>query len=308
MVRGMAAILIAILALGGMASGDDLLERYIREGLENNLALRQENMELDKSLAALAEARGLFLPALSVEARYSRAGGGRTIDFPIGSIVNPIHETLNALLQQNAFPANLQDQKINFLREEEHDTRLRLVQPIFNARILQNYRVRDKQAAAVEAARDTYARQLIADIQTAWFTYQKTDQIVALLAETEKLLNENLRVSQSLFDNQKATEEVVFRARAELSALKQQQVEADRNQALARSYFNFLLNRSLDSTIESAAHDEQVASGQMSLEEASERAIARRDELRQLQNGVDAASRAVALNRGILSPGVEFGG
>ncbi len=302
MVRSIVVLLLALLATNTVVISDDGgLDTYIRQGLDGNLALQRENLELDKSLAALQEARGLFLPALTLEARYSRAGGGRTIDFPIGSLINPIHQSLNALLQQNVFPANLQDDQINFLREEEHDTRLRLVQPLFNARILQNYRVRDRQAAAQEAARNTYARQLIADIETAWFSYRQTQQVVQLLTETEMLLDENLRVSQSLFDNQKATEEVVFRARAELSALKQQRAEADRNAALAKSYFNFLLNRPLESAIE-IGDEAALVNEDLSLEAATARALERRDELQQLAFGVEAASRAVTLNRAAFLP------
>jgi outer membrane protein len=59
----------------------NVLEQYIQEGLENNLALQQKDFSLEKSLQALREAKGMFLPSLGVEARFSAAGGGRTIDW-----------------------------------------------------------------------------------------------------------------------------------------------------------------------------------------------------------------------------------
>jgi len=110
-------------------SVETLLNEYIEIGLENNLALKQKNFSYQKSSAALKEAQGMFLPSISIEARYSRAGGGRDIIFPIGDLVNPIHQTLNALLQAQQFPGDLPNEVIPFLREEEHDTKLRLVQP-----------------------------------------------------------------------------------------------------------------------------------------------------------------------------------
>lgn len=64
-----------LLAPGQLVAQNSLLDKYIHEGLDKNLALQQQNLALDKSLSTLREARGLFLPSLNLEARYSRAGG-----------------------------------------------------------------------------------------------------------------------------------------------------------------------------------------------------------------------------------------
>lgn len=37
--------------------------------------------------------RGMFLPSVSIEARYSRAGGGKIIEFPVGDLMNPVYGT-----------------------------------------------------------------------------------------------------------------------------------------------------------------------------------------------------------------------
>ena len=70
---------------------------YLDQGLSANLDLQSEQLSYQRSVEALAEARGAFLPSLSLEGRYTRAEGGRTFDMPIGSIVNPIYATLNQL-------------------------------------------------------------------------------------------------------------------------------------------------------------------------------------------------------------------
>ena len=114
---------------------DNPLDVYIQIGLESNLALKQQKFSLEQSMKALNEARGLYFPSLDFGARYSRAGGGREIEFPVGDFVNPIYETFNDFLQSQGlparFPENIPNQTVPFLREKEHETRLRLIQPIF---------------------------------------------------------------------------------------------------------------------------------------------------------------------------------
>ena len=82
-----------------------ILESYVAEGLENNLALQRKQLGYEKSLAALKEAKGLFMPAVSFNATYTLAYGGRAIQFPIGDLLNPVYSTLNQLTESQNFPA-----------------------------------------------------------------------------------------------------------------------------------------------------------------------------------------------------------
>ncbi|MDP6042313.1 MAG: TolC family protein, partial [Candidatus Latescibacteria bacterium] len=236
-------IFILALLISTTAQADDILESYIQEGLQSNLALKQQDFILQQNLQALHEVRGSFLPSISLEARYSRAGGGRDINIPIGDLINPVHQTLNQLLGQSVFPNNLPNEHIRFLREEEHDTKLRLVQPIFQPKIYRNRNIKHAQADIQRAARNAFARELVRDIKTAYYNHLKSVHLVSLLNDTQNLLDENLRVSQKLVEADKATADVVYRARAELAELHQQQTEARRDSILSAAYFNFLLNR-----------------------------------------------------------------
>ena len=283
-----------------------LLEGYIQQGLESNLALQQKEFSLAQSLQALKEARGMFLPAAGIEARYSRAGGGREIDFPIGDLINPIHQSLNALLQQSVFPANLKNERIRFLREEEHDTKLRVTQPLFQPAIYYNYKIRQDLVGAQTAERDAYIRQLVADIKRAYFNYLKTARVKTLFQETETLLQENLRVSEKLFQADKVTEDAVFRARVELSSLTQQQAEAERDMALAGAYFNFLLNRDLEAEIREIPPEALSTAGELDLPAAEASALARRDELAQLGSAIAAARHSAGAARAAFLPGVTL--
>ena len=300
-------ILLCTLTISGMLYGQqDILDSYVNEGLENNLMLKQKRITLKQSLEALNEARGMFLPSLNVEARYSRAGGGRMIDIPIGDLMNPVNSTLNELLasvgQPPSFPTDLPNENIPFLREEEHETKLRLVQPIFNPAIYYNVKIRSQQSQLSELDLSLFRKTLIADIKTAYLNYLKTVKVADLYRRTRVLLEENLRVNQRLVDNGKATEDAVFRAEAELSELSRQQEEALKNKTLAAAWFNFLLNRSLDSTIDimtvrtfDRTFDKDVATYQ-------QMALQNREEIKQLSAALAISQHNISLSKSSYVP------
>ncbi len=305
------SLLLSFLLIPSLALAQtEPLDRYIEEGLLRNLALKQKEFSFEQSLRTLDEARGMFLPSISFEARYSRAGGGRLIEIPIGDLMNPVYQTLNELLvaqgqSPKPFPT-LENEIVPFLREEEHETKVRLVQPIFQPSIYYNYKIQSNLSRAREAEKDAYRRQLIADMKASYFNFLKTVHVVRLLNETRSLIEENLRVSESLFRNGKATQDVVFRARAEMSELDQARIEAERDRKLAAAYFNFLLNRPLDADIEMPVEQMTINEQVMGFEEVELVAFERREELKQLRNAIEAASNNVRLATSTFLPAVIF--
>jgi outer membrane protein TolC len=302
----MAGIIWLMVAALSSAAGAGVLERYIEEGLEGNLALKQRDFSLEKSRARLREARGLFFPTLDINARYSRARGGRTVDFPVGDLVNPIHDALNQLMGEQVFPGNIPNVSAPFLLEEEQETKLGILQPIFQPRIYYNYKIASNLVSSERAGRDAFRQDLVLEIKTAYYSYLKTVQFVELAAETEDLLKENLRVSRSLFENQKVTRDVVYRAQAELSEVEQQKAEAEKGLTLARSYFNFLLNRDLDAPVEVEIPAGLPADPEDDLAGLERRALGKRYEVAQLESGIEAAENGVRLSRSTYLPGLVF--
>ena len=67
--------------------------------------------------------------------------------------------------------------------------------------------------------------------------------------ETHKLVNENLRVSEALFANDKVTGDVVWRSRTEIRKVDFQIAEAEKQFQMAKRYFNQLLNRNMTDSI-----------------------------------------------------------
>jgi len=224
------------------------LDDYVRLGLENNLALKQKETSYQKSLEALKEAKGLFFPNITLNARFSVAEGGRTIDLPIGDLLNPVYVTLNQILRENRFP-QVDNQSFLFLRPEEQETKIRMIQPVFNTDIYYNSKIKRELTATEMVTVHQYRQELVAEIRKSYYNVAMADGIVNMLNETRKLLEENIRVNQKLVDNGKITIDNLFRAQTEMSKFDQKVQVAAKNKEIASAYLNFLLNRSLTEPI-----------------------------------------------------------
>jgi outer membrane protein TolC len=241
-------IIILILFIPVLLNGQDVLNEYIRFGLENNLVLKQKQSGYQKSLEALQEARGLFYPNISFNARYTVSEGGRVIDFPVGDLLNPVYSTLNALTSSTLFPM-IENQQVRFLRPAEQETKIRLTQPLFNSDIYYNSKIKKEMSVYEEADIEQYKRELVAEIKKAYYNVSMTDGIFSMLIETRKLLLENVRVNKRLVENDKLTIDYVYRSEAELSKFDQELQYAEKNKKIAGAYFNFLLNKPLTDSI-----------------------------------------------------------
>ena len=276
------------------------LEKYIQEGLQTNLTLKQKQFSYEKSIQVLKEAKGMFLPNLSLNARYSMADGGRMIDFPVGDMMNPVYSTLNQLTQTNQFP-QIENESIPFLRPTEQETKLRLVQPLFNPQIYYNSKIKSELTNAVKADVETFKRELVAEIKSAYFNYLKTVNILKLTDKTTELLKENIRVNERLFANDKITIDNVYRSKAELSKLEQNVAEAVRYNKSAKAYFNFLLNKPLESDIE-ISDEVKFSFIETELQNSQENAINNREELYMLKSYEKANDYNLKLNKHNKTP------
>lgn len=294
---------------------ETVLDQYVRQALDNNLALQQKGYSYEKSLAALKEAKQLFLPRLSLEARYSLARGGRTIDLPVGDLVNPAYENLN-LLNSAAHSASpdypvipayptIANESINFLRQSEQETKVRVAMPVFNTSILANHRIKQHLTEVEKSSVDIYRRELSKEVKTAYYNFAKAEVAVSIYENALALTQENLRTTESLQRNHKATVDVVYQAQAEVEKVNQQLAEAVKYKKVAQAYFNFLLNRDYEAEIEiDPIHTLPVAT--LRLDEAQQQARQNREEIQQLNHYLSVADDQVSLNRGNRLPQINL--
>lgn len=263
------------------------LDAYITQGLESNLELKQKKATYQKSIQALRRAKALYFPQLALKARYTVANGGRQIDFPVGDLLNPVYSTLNLLTQsyppQMQFPEKqIENETFDFYRPTEHETKLELVQPLFNPQIYFNHQIKQQMVQAQSYDLQAFQRKLVYEIKAAYFQFLTVQEIEKLLAEAKKLAQENLRVSRSLHKNAKVSIDHVYRAEAEVAKIEQKQAQAEQQHHTAQAWFNFLLNRKTQSPVQ--APDSLVLPAlPLALSNANQQATSQREELNRLE-------------------------
>jgi outer membrane protein len=194
----------------GEGSGDGILEQYIRLGLDSNLVLHQRNFDLERSRLDLKRARSLFYPQAGFSSQYTLANGGRSIDIPIGDLLNGAYSTLNQLTNSKKFP-QVANQSVQFLPNNYHDTKMEVTLPILNTELQHNKEITSETIGARQADRDVYRRDLVRSIRQAYYQYLQTGKAVEIYNTALGLVKENRRVSGKFVENHMATREVPYR-------------------------------------------------------------------------------------------------
>ena len=237
-----------LLLLVGSTYAQTHLDQYIRTGLSSNETIRQQQFLLDKSLWALKEAKSLFLPNVEFNGTYTLAGGGRTVDIPVGDLVNPVYKTLNQLTASNSFP-QIENRSILLTPNNFYDVKLHTTYPVINAEIAYNKKIKSQQYDLQKIETDIYKRELVKEIKVAYYNYLQATTAVGIYENALALVKENERINTSLFNNQKVNRTAVVRSNNEVTKIAAQLNTAIINRDNARNFFNFLINQPLTAPI-----------------------------------------------------------
>lgn len=290
------------------AQPSPVLDAYIAEGLANNLALKQQTLDVQRSMEAVRHARSLFFPTVQFNATYTRATGGRMIEVPVGDMLNPVYSTLNQLLQTNAFPM-LENQREQFLPDNFHETYLRVAYPLFRPELKYNRQIQEQMVLSKTATKAAYEHELRYRITEAYLQYLQLLEAEKIWLNTKDVLTELRRFNESLVKNDVATRDVVATADYELSKADHEIFQLRSRQNTARAYFNFLLNRDLQTEV--TPDTALLGQGLPTYDRTNlvQSALANRQELAALRAGEAAAETALKLNEANrLLPNLFIGG
>ena len=295
------AMLLGSSAIIAQTASRSPLDALVAEGLANNPSLRAQSFAVERDAAAVHEARGRFLPTIAANARASTLTGTPNL----GALINPAYSALNQLLGRDAFPTD-----VNLTLPQRQEATLRLVQPLFEPRVLHGYRIARSIRDATAAVRNTHRRQLASDIQTAYLQYARAVQAAGIYEQTVPLVDEALRVSERLLTAGRVTPDNVLRARAEQASVLQQRDAADQLANAARQRLNHLAGRALDASqplfADSLLGFERRFAAAEDLGTAQVRAQAGREELAQLDRTTEAVEEQRRLARAAFLPSVNL--
>lgn len=215
-------------------------ERFVRDGVANAAASRDAGLALARDEAALARARALRLPSLSVLAQHVELAGGADI----GALVNPAFAAINQLTGRNDLPTDL-----SFTFPLRQDARLRLAMPLVDfsigAAVAGAEAVRDGRVAIAAATE----HDLTLALQLGVLQHARAVEQLAVREAVQAALDEQSRVAERRAAEGVATPDEVLRARADRSEGAQRILVAREAVAAARRGVNRLARRPLDAAV-----------------------------------------------------------
>ncbi|MGD1847525.1 MAG: TolC family protein [Salibacteraceae bacterium] len=270
-----------------------VLEAYVAEGLRQNEQLKQANYQVADSRLALQSANGLLMPTVEFGSSMMFASGGRQIEIPVGDLMNPVYSNLNELNGSNQFPM-IENVSEPFLLNRFQDTRLRVVQPLFNSDIYYNRGIQKSLVEVAKAQENTQRQVLVRDIKTAYYSYLQAYEALDIYESNLVVLQEVVRFNQARFAENLVTQDEVLRSEYQVEQVKADLAQAKANRETAQSYFNFLLNRDYSEPI---LIDSGLSAKVDVLEAKVESGLAQRPEMAQLKAAREAQDWEYKMNR-----------
>jgi outer membrane protein TolC len=284
------------------AQESDVLDGYVRYGLEHNLALQQRNISVERAMISLKEAKSLFLPTIGLNAGYTTGDGGRAIDLPLGDLMNPVYKTLNLLTQTNSFPT-IENSEVNFFPNNQYDIHVRTSMAVFNSDIIYNRTLQEQQILMKDAEADTYSRELVYQIKNAYFNYLMAIENAQIYKGALVLVKRNVEINESLLANGKGLPAKVLRSKSELENVEAQ-VNASENQVNnAKKYFNFLLNKQPEDSVIIDFDAKQALENVFN--ESIEKTVFNREELKQIGIGMMMYETQLKMSKSYRMPKVS---
>lgn len=278
-----------------------VLEAYIAQGLLANTGQKIRLADAASGLEKVRQADALQFPNISFSANYTVAGGGRSINFPIGDLLNPVYSNLNQI-NQITFPGApqypmLDNEKIQFLPHNFQETKVKFAWPFYNPGIRYNRQIQRRLLESVEAQNDAQSRQLRYDITSTYLQYLKTVEALRIWQSSKNVLLELKRFNEALVKNQVATRDVVALADYEISKADMEMHRLRSTQQTVKAYFNLLLDRDYFEDIISDTSLLVPYPVQYNLADMLAQAGEKRMELKALNAGVRAAETVLKMQK-----------
>lgn len=218
--------------MSAAAAADDgrfNLSQTIDAALEANLGLKQSKDDIDAAAAA-KRARGTeFLPTLNARYGYIRR------DQP----------TSQALGIQNG-----QIVEVLVNPEDEYNFVTSFSQPIFTGFALYNqYKIADLGLDIAEFNEKLTRQNVILDAKNAYYSILKAQKLMGVADETVKQIAAQKEVAENMYQVGMSPLNDLLQSQVQLANAKQALITAKNNLAVAKSQFNTLLRRPVNSPV-----------------------------------------------------------
>jgi outer membrane protein len=290
-----ATVLFLVSAVLSAAASDILtLDRSIAIALEQSLSLRSAEEEIKSKEFEERSARADFYPKLSTGYTYTR------IDT---STVNDAKYTTLALDPKTG---GLTTRRVSPLDPNTYAWNLTATQPLFTGWRLRA--LRQLASLGVDTAKiqkETAIHDLVVDVKEAYFGILQAEKLEKVAIQAVEQLEAHLRVAQAFYDEGIIAKNELLQTEVQMAQARQDLIRAENFVELAKSLFNKLLRRGLDSEvkIEDIAGYRAI---ELTLEECLEKAELSRTEIQELSLIILSAEKGVELTKSSYYPTVAL--
>ncbi|MEO0787042.1 MAG: TolC family protein [Bacteroidota bacterium] len=224
---------------------------YIELLLDQNPEIQAAKVDREIAEQALAAAGLERRPTVDLVGDYTVAIGGRSLIFPVGDLLNPAYGALNQLTGMEQFPTDIENVDELFAPNNFYDLRMEARLPLIAPAIRQQELLRESELNGSLAAIAVEELGAKTRLRSLYFGYLRTFAGEQVIDSSRLVLQELLRVNQSLVRNEVATSDVVYQTEAEIAGLNGQLASLLAQRNTAQAAVNRLLNRNLGSDLRS---------------------------------------------------------
>jgi outer membrane protein TolC len=233
-----------ILLLSGWARTQGaVLDGYVETALRDNPTVQRQRLAENERLLGIELAAANRRPTVDLRSDYLLSAGGRRIAIPIGTLLNPLNQTVNQLAGTEGLPTGLDNVAERFIPSNFHDSRIELSLPLLQPLIAREEALRRTQATAAVAETEVLENQVRLQVRQLYYAYLQSLTGLEIIDSSRLVVEELLRVNESLVRNKKATRDVVYRTEAELAELDGEAAVLTEQRDVARAALNRLLAR-----------------------------------------------------------------
>lgn len=264
----------------------------IKQAWEGNEQLQSKYFDLQAAENEMKEAKAMYGPTASLNLQYTLARGGRTIDFPIGDLMNPAYQALNFLTNSTAFPT-IQNETINFLPNNFYDAKISIQQPIYYPDLSLNKQLKLIESDVKNIQLKAFKRQIAKEVMVGYINHQSALEVRKIYDASDTLLAEAVRSTSSMVKNGVALPSALNRIESQRASLEAQKIQGDADIYATKAYLQFILNK------EVSANDRVDLNGLPSLNISSPKV---REEVQQFERVIDMVSLSEQKENNFFKP------
>jgi outer membrane protein len=291
-----ATVLFLVAAAVSTAASDIItLDQSIKIAVERSLSLRSAEEEIKSKEFEERSARADFFPKLSTGYSYTR------IDT---STVNDAKYTTYVYTP----PGSFTPKQVSPLDADTYEWSVTATQPLFTGWRLRT--LRQLASLGVDTAKirkETAIHDLVLNVKGAYFGILKAEKLEKVAVQAVEQLEAHLRVAKAFYDEGIIAKNELLQTEVQMAQARQNLIKAENAVELAKSLFNKLLRRGLDSevTIEDILDYHAIA---LRLDQCLERAELSRTEIKELSLNILSAEKGVKLTKSAYYPTIALVG